>query len=201
MIQQIMEWLEVIGLPGLFLVMALEGSSLPFPGIILVLSFGYLLTPDLLDIAIISVGMGISYSVASLIPYFIGMKSGDLLPKRFDKGIIKGKQFFNRYGKWSIAISRPFGIGNYISYVAGISKVGLLHYLLLTFVGIYPWSFLMLFLGNYFNGNIQAVKTFLSTYSVYGYGAILVMVSILSVYYYRKFKTKEKSVVGRRGNV
>ncbi|MBE4906924.1 VTT domain-containing protein [Bacillus luteolus] len=201
MIQQIVEWLGLIGLPGLFIVMALEGSSLPIPGIILVLSFGYILSPDLLSMAFIAAVMAICYSIASLIPYFIGMKSGDLLPKRFEKGIIRGKQFFNRYGKWSIAISRPFGIGNYISYVAGISKVRLLQYLTLTFLGIYPWSFIMLYLGNYFNGNVEAVQAFFSSYSLYAYIVLLVVVSLISAFYYRRFKNKEKSLVGRRGNV
>jgi len=32
----------------------------------------------------------------------------------------KGQAFFNRYGVWSIALSRPFGVSNYISYVAGM---------------------------------------------------------------------------------
>lgn len=201
MIQQILEWLELLGLPGLFLVMVLEGSSLPFPGIILVLSFGYLLSPNLISVAIIASGMAFCYSIASLVPYFIGMKSGDLLPKRFEKGILKGQQFFNRYGKWSIAISRPFGIGNYISYVAGISRVRMLQYLILTFLGIFPWSFIMLFLGDYFNGNVEAVRGFFSSYSIYAYVAVVLVVGILGAFYYRKFKNKEKSVIGRRGNV
>jgi membrane protein DedA with SNARE-associated domain len=194
MVQQFLEWIHAIGLPGLFLVMVLEGSSLPFPGIIMVLSFGYLFSPGYGDTAVIALGMSISYSLASLIPYYLARKLERYIPKRMKKGLKKGQLFFNKYGIWSIALSRPFGIGNYISYVAGMSHVHLFKYLLLTFVGIYPWSYVMILLGDYFNGNYEAFKNYFSTYSIYGYGAVLLVLSIIFLIYYKKFK-KEKSLL------
>jgi membrane protein DedA with SNARE-associated domain len=191
MVQQFLEWIHAIGLPGLFLVMGLEGSSLPFPGVIMVLSFGYLFSPGYVDTAIIALGMSVCYSLASLIPYFLGRKLEVYIPKRMKKGLKKGQLFFNRYGIWSIALSRPFGIGNYISYVAGMSKVHLVKYLALTFVGIYPWSYVMILLGDYFNGNYEAFKDYFATYSIYGYGAVLVAIGVIFLFYYKKSKRKK----------
>ncbi|PAV28259.1 hypothetical protein CIL05_17995 [Virgibacillus profundi] len=188
MIQQILEWLRALGLPGLFLAMFLEGLSIPFPGVVIVLSFGYLLSPGLLSIALISIGMSIFYSIASLIPFFLASKLGGHLPKRIKKGLEKGQSYFNRYGVWSIAISRPFGIGNYISYVAGLSKVNPLKYFLLTFIGIYPWSFIMMFLGDYFNGNFTAIKQFFKDQSIYGYAAAFIVILIGLFYIVKKYK-------------
>lgn len=51
---------QSIGLPGLFLVMFLEGTSFPFPGVIMVLTFGYLLSPGYLCIVLLAIGMSIS---------------------------------------------------------------------------------------------------------------------------------------------
>ncbi|MHC0036326.1 DedA family protein [Pseudoneobacillus sp. C159] len=191
MVQQFLEWVHAIGIPGLFVVMALEGSSLPFPGIVMVLSFGYLFSPSYVDTALIAFGMSLSYSLASLIPYFLGMKMERLISKRLRKGLSKGQQFFNKYGIWSIALSRPFGIGNYISYIAGMSKVQLLKYSLLTFIGIYPWSFVMILLGDYFNGNYEAFKEFFATYSLYFYGVIMVVIVGIVLFYYKKFKREK----------
>src|SRR5699024_7485871 len=154
---------QSIGLPGLFLVMFLEGTSFPFPGVIMVLTFGYLLSPGYLCIALLAIGMSISYSIASLIPYYLAMKLERFLPARLKKGVKKGQAFFNRYGIWSIALSRPFGVGNYISYVAGMSGVHVFKYFILTFLGIYPWSYVMIFLGDYFNGNYDAFMNFFSS--------------------------------------
>ncbi|MBS4196797.1 DedA family protein [Lederbergia citri] len=191
MIQQFLEWLNTIGIPGLFIVMFLEGSSLPFPGLIVVLSYGYVLSPGYVQTIFIAIGMAISYSLSSLIPYFLGQKLERYFPQRFKKGLEKGTAYFKRYGIWSIALSRPFGIGNYISYVAGISKVNFFKYLFLTFVGIYPWSYVMVLLGDYFKGNYEAFKNYFSSFGLYGYGAAIVVILTIFVFY----KTKQKKRV------
>src|SRR5690606_15032319 len=89
MIQQLLKWLNSILLPVLFIVMFLEGSSLPFPGLVIVLSSGYILSPGYIETAFISIGMSFSYTVASIIPYFIGKKLNGRFPKRLEKGVDK----------------------------------------------------------------------------------------------------------------
>ncbi|MDF2606661.1 MAG: hypothetical protein K0S34_856 [Bacillales bacterium] len=194
MIDQILEWIHTIGPPGLFIVMFLEGSSLPFPGVIMVLSFGYLFSPGYLETAFVAVGMSLSYCIASLIPYYLGMKLEDYIPNKFKNGLQKGQDFFNKYGVWSVALSRPFGIGNYISYVAGISRVSFFKYFTLTFIGIYPWSYVMILLGNYFNGSIDAVKDFFDSYKNYGYLSVAFIIFLIGILYFIKLrKNKNKS--------
>lgn len=199
MVLQFLEWVHSIGLPGLFIAMVLEGSSLPFPGIIMVFSFGYLFSPGYLETAFIALGMSTCYSLASLIPYFLGRKLEGHIFKRMKKGLQKGQRFFNRYGIWSIAFSRPFGIGNYISYIAGMSKVHLFKYLVLTFVGIYPWSYGMILLGDYFNGNYEAFKNYFKSYSLYGYGAVGIVLVIFILFHYKKFRKNALPKAEERG--
>ncbi|WP_099157489.1 DedA family protein [Virgibacillus ndiopensis] len=191
MFEQIIEWLGAIGKPGLYMVMLLEGSSLPFPGVILVLSFGYILSPDYLDTAFLALNMSICYSLASLVPYFLAMKLESLISKKLKKGLDKGKAFFNRFGVWSIALSRPLGVGNYISYIAGMSRINVLKYFILTLIGIYPWSYVMIFLGDYFNGSYEAFKGFFDTYSTYVYIAAGIVIIVVIVYFFYKKSKKD----------
>lgn len=194
MVQKLLEWLESMGITGLFLVMFLEGSSLPSPGVIIVLSYGYIIAPGYLGTATLAIGMSFFYSLASLIPYFLGLKLERYLPKRLRKGIKKGIAFIGRYGIWSIAVSRPFGIGNYISYVAGIIRVPFIKYFVLTFLGIYPWSYVMIILGDYFSGNYEVFKSFFSTYNIYGYAAVAVVIVLIIGFFYKKSKQKERNL-------
>ncbi|MBO0995904.1 DedA family protein [Bacillus sp. SD088] len=198
MIQQFLEWLQTLGLPGLFFVMFLEGSSLPFPGLILVLSYGYILAPSYIQIVFIAFGMSVSYTLASFVPYYVGKKLGGHFPKRFRKGLEKGAAYFNRYGVWSVALSRPFGIGNYISYIAGMSNVQLYKYIILTFIGIYPWSYVMIFLGNYFKGNYQAFQHFFESYSFYGYGIIIIGIAIIGLITYTRITHRKRDFSRRK---
>lgn len=189
MIQQIIDWLRAVGEPGLYMVMLLEGSSMPFPGVVLVLSFGYILSPGYWDAAMLALNMSICYSLASLIPYYLGMKLEGFFSKKLKKGLDKAKSFFNKYGVWSIALSRPLGVGNYISYVAGMGKVNVINYFLLTLIGIYPWSYGMIILGDYFNGSYEAFKSFFSSYSIYVYIALgIVVIAIILLLYFKKSK-------------
>lgn len=147
MIHSVLEWLSGIGIIGLFLTMFIEGASIPFPGIVVVLAYGYIMPFNLFETILIALGMSLFYSIASIIPYTIAYKLESVLPKRLKAGIEKAKKWFGKYGIWSIALTRPFGVGNYISYVAGVTKVKLIHFILLTFIGIFPWAFGMLIVG------------------------------------------------------
>lgn len=147
-VETIVAFLKQIGLIGLLVVMFLEGSSVPFPGVVVVLSYGYALRPSLSELVIIGIVMSIVYSLASFIPYSLAYKSEDAIRKKFGKRLAKAQDWFMRYGLWSVSLTRPFSVGNYISYVAGMSKVPKVKYFLYTFIGILPWSIVMLFVGN-----------------------------------------------------
>ncbi|WP_422123271.1 DedA family protein [Planococcus sp. X10-3] len=192
-VQQILRILEDLGLFGLFSAIFLEGASVPFPGIIAVLAYGGLLDLSIAGMAGIAAIMAVIYSFASLIPYYIGNKLEHLLWNRIRKGLDKAGRLFKRYGVWSIALSRPFGIGNYISYLAGISEVRLSQYLVLTFTGIFPWCFAVLYLGDYLNGNYERFVALFNEYrfEFYGTGLLLAIVFVSYSVWRRKKNKKE----------
>ena len=185
-IQLAIEWifgfLGELGLFGLFTAIFLEGASVPFPGIVVVLAYGGLLNLSLAGMAGIAAAMAVIYSVASLIPYFIGNKLEHLIRPNIRKGLDKASRIFKRYGIWSIALSRPFGIGNYISYLAGMSGVGLLKYLLLTFAGIFPWCLAILYLGDYLNGNYDRFLVLFDEYKMEFYGTGMLLAILFTAY-------------------
>lgn len=104
------------------------------------------------------------------------------------KKIEKAQRWFYKFGFWTIAFARPFGLGDYISYVAGISKVGTWKFLSLTVLGILPWTIGMLWLGSV--GNLKSVKSFLEQFQLY----FIIFLVITGVAYllFRKYK-KQKS--------
>ncbi|WP_376845336.1 DedA family protein [Camelliibacillus cellulosilyticus] len=148
MFHHLLEWISGLGMIGLFITMFLEGASVPFPGIIVVLAYGYVMNLSLLEIILLALAMSAFYSLASMIPYILAYKLEVMIPKRIKKGLDKAKTWFKKYGEWSIAFTRPFGVGNYISFVAGIAKVHPVRFICLTFIGIFPWALGILLVGN-----------------------------------------------------
>lgn len=160
----LLDTLKEMGLAGLYTAMFLEGSSLPFPGVVIALTYGYWFPSS--NIPWTAAGMSAVYALASMIPYFLGRKLGWWLERRWSRGLAKAGRLFLRYGYWSVAATRPIGLGNYISYVAGMAQMKVSSYLILTFAGIYPWACAMLLLGRAFQGNYEAVKSFFLSHSL-----------------------------------
>jgi membrane protein DedA with SNARE-associated domain len=192
MIETVRAFLESIGMIGLYAAVFIEGSSLPFPGILVVLAYGGFFSMDLVDTALVSAVMALVYSIASLIPYCLGSKMERWLHKKFQKGLKRAAQLFQRYGLWSIMISRPFGIGNYISYLAGMSRIGIGKYLALTFSGIFPWCFAILWLGRCFEGNYEAFQAFYAEFNYLVYSAVLLAAAVFIAFSCRKTVLRSK---------
>lgn len=178
MISYLLHLLAGMGIAGLFITMAIEGLSIPIPGLIMVLTYGYILNPSIVEILGIALGMSIAYSISSFVPYSISTRLSFSRPKWLRKGIKRVNRWFRRYGEWSIAITRPFGVGNYISYLAGMAKVRPWKYAALTFLGIYPWSVAVLLLGKICRGNIHLARQAVQNYWSLIVLAVLVIAAI-----------------------
>lgn len=196
MLEFIINVIKEIGMWGLFAGNAIEASSLPFPGVLVTLTYGYLLDPSwgkLIGLALIS---SVIYTVFSYIPYGIGFKIKHTIKEKTNskntRKVEKAQKWFRKYGIWSIALSRPLGIGNYISYASGISKVKKIKFGMLTFIGIFPVTFIMLIVGK--NGNLKSVQALMSNVQNYIFigGAAVLIIYIAYKFFYTAGKKKNK---------
>ncbi|NQD67856.1 hypothetical protein HP456_18270, partial [Bacillus haikouensis] len=106
----------------------------------------------------------------------------------------KAQRWFRKYGIWSIALSRPLGIGNYISYASGLSKVNKIKFGSLTFIGIFPVTFIMLIFGK--NGHLESVQSLISSVQNYIFigGALLLIIFIGYKFLNTTRKRKNKNI-------
>lgn len=196
MLQFALDFLEKCGVLGLFAATALEASSLPFPGALFILIYGYIMNIGLWKLVLLAAVNSIVYTIFTLIPYGIGHRLEKFSKKRFDeKKIAKAQKWFKKYGEWSIALSRPLSIGNYISYISGISRVKPWRFILLTYLGIFPWSTLLLFIGN--KGSIATVQRFLDISQKLGFILIAAIVILGIVWFcFRRNQQRQRSEKG-----
>ncbi|SHE77283.1 membrane protein DedA, SNARE-associated domain [Seinonella peptonophila] len=191
-----LDFLELCGIYGLFIATAIEASSLPFPGALFVLVYGYLMHYEGWQLVLLGAANGIVYTVFTLIPYGIGYRLEKFSKKKFDADKIeKAQRWFRKYGEWSIALSRPLSIGNYISYMSGISKIKPWRFLLFTFLGTFPWNTLLLFLGH--SGSLSSIQHVLDFMTKFGYVIMSLVVVGLAVWYFiYRNKQKQRSEKG-----
>ncbi|MGP4080769.1 DedA family protein [Pseudalkalibacillus sp. R45] len=191
----VVQLIKDFGVWGLLASLALEASSIPFPGGLVTLTFGYFLNLSLAEVFSYSMLASGVYTVFSFIPYGIGYKLEDKLKEKTNaRKIERAQRWFQKCGIWSIAFTRPIGLGNYISYVAGVSKVNRWKFAILTLIGILPWTVTMLWLGS--TGNLKSVTGFLDEFQMYVFIALGFAVSGFIVYrYYKRKSCSTKDIV------
>jgi membrane protein DedA with SNARE-associated domain len=196
MLEFIINIIKEMGMWGLFAGNAIEASSLPFPGVLVTLTYGYLLDPSWGKLITLAVLSSVIYTVFSYIPYVIGFKIKHTIKDKANakntRKVEKAQKWFRKYGVWSIALSRPLGIGNYISYASGISKVNKFKFGVLTFIGIFPVTFIMLIVGK--NGHLESVQALMSNVQNYIFigGAVLLILYIGYKFLYSTRKKKKE---------
>jgi membrane protein DedA with SNARE-associated domain len=196
MLEFIINVIKEVGMWGLFAGNAIEASSLPFPGVLVTLTYGYLLDPSWGKLTSLAVFSSVIYTAFSYIPYGIGFKIKHTIKEKTNrkntKKVEKAQKWFRKYGLWSIALSRPLGIGNYISYASGISKVNKIKFGALTFIGIFPVTFIMLIVGK--NGHLESVQALMSNVQNYIFigGAVLVIIYIAYKFFYTTRNKRNK---------
>ena len=193
MLQFALDFLEKCGVFGLFAATALEASSLPFPGALFILIYGYIMDVGPWQLVLLAAANSVVYTIFTMIPYGIGNRLEKFSNNRINqKKLKKAQQWFKKYGEWSIALSRPLNIGNYISYLSGFSRVKLWRFILLTYLGIFPWSTLLLFIGN--KGSIDTIQRFLDMSQKAGVIIVAVIVIVGGVwFYFRRSQQKQRS--------
>ena len=205
MADALLHMLEQWGIWGILLSLLIEGSAFPFVGTFFIVTVGFVMDLSWFELAWISLLGSFLYAVGSYIPYYLGYKLGNSVVHRLSEkrreSLEKATAAFRKYGIWSVAISSPLHLGNVVPFVAGMSKMHLLHYTLLTMLGIAPSTFILLGIGQFYTGDVETVVEKLNTYQVY----VLIGFMIVTILYagwkiYQRDRSK-KGGSNKRNNI
>jgi membrane protein DedA with SNARE-associated domain len=188
-------FLERCGVWGLFGATAIEASSLPFPGALFVLLYGYIMQVSSWQLVLIGFANSLIFSLFTLIPYAVGYQLESFSSKKMDsKKVKKAQEWFRKYGEWSITLSRPLSVGNYVSYIAGLSKIKPIRFFFFTLLGAFPWNTLLLFIGR--SSSVEGIQKFLSTMGKFGTLTFVIIAVIACVWglvwWYRRKNQKQE---------
>jgi len=143
---------DAIGWPGVIFLMAIESACVPFPSEIIMPLAGWFLVKDaghgwewLLLAALFG---AVGNTSGSLIAYYAGAWGGRAFLLRYGRYLLilprdldSADRWFARYGDQAAFISRLLPvIRTFISLPAGISRVNVVRFASLTFVGSFLWS-------------------------------------------------------------
>jgi membrane protein DedA with SNARE-associated domain len=144
-----------LGLPGVFVLMLAESACIPVPSEATMLFAGFSVSRGEYSLlALVAIGVA-GNVVGSLVAYLIGYAGRvDVLERHGGKLHIKrshlerADRWFERHGDPTVFIARLLPIiRTFISLPAGVARMPLWRFTLLTFAGCVPWVLMLAVIG------------------------------------------------------
>ena len=188
----IVETIGSLGYVGIFILMFLESTVFPIPSEVVMIPAGYLAYKGEMNIYIVIL-LGVLGSLGgALFIYYFALKFGRTFLLKYGKYFLvseetirKTELFFKDHGHISTFSGRLIpGLRHYISLPAGLAKMNLFVFCLYTTLGAALWVVILTLLGYFLGGNEALIKEYLRYLIV----ALLVCLSLLGFWYYRKVK-------------
>jgi len=190
------------GLFGIALAMAIESCCIPLPSEIVMPLAGVMIangtllngTNPWLALMLVALAGATGCLTGSVAAYGIGYKGGRPLMLKYGRYVLisqhdadKADAFFQRWGSPTAFFSRLLPVvRTYISLPAGISKMPFAKFCVYSFLGSFPWCFLLAYLGKTVIGdnlkNIEKLSPIFHSLDV----VILVVLVVLVVLYVRR---------------
>lgn len=186
----IFEW----GYIGIFLLMTIESSFIPFPSEIVLIPAGYLAHQGELNLGMI-MGAALGGSMlGAFINYFLAFFLGRKILLRYGKYFFISKQsmekmdrYFLKHGAISTFIGRLIpGIRQLISIPAGLSKMSLVTFSTYTALGAGIWALILVMLGYFIGENQDMIDNYLKQITI----VVLVLLVLLGFWYTYKNKKR-----------
>jgi len=184
------EW----GYIGIFIMMAIESSFIPFPSEIVMIPAGYLAYKGEMSLGLVLLAGFAGSMLGAWINYLLAMSLGRKFLYKYGKYFFmrvevleKMETFFRIHGAVSTFSGRLIpGIRQLISIPAGLSKMPFYLFSLYTFLGAGLWSCILVFLGYFIGGNETLIKEYLHELVWVSLGVVLVIAVIYTYLYKRK---------------
>ena len=182
------------GYVGIFLLMAVESSFVPFPSEIVLIPAGYLAFSGKMDISYILLSGVLGSLVGALINYYLAFFMGRKFLEKYgnyffisQETLKKMDNYFKNHGHISTFSGRLVpGVRQLISIPAGLAKMNMVEFLVFTFIGAGIWAGILVALGYFLGQNQALISEYLHQLTLGAVGFVTVLGGVYYLYYKRK---------------
>jgi len=193
LVNLIFDW----GYLGIFLLMLIESSFVPFPSEIVLIPAGYLASKGDMSVGLIMSSALTGSLIGAYINYYLALLLGRKMLIKYGKyffikeeAIGKMDAFFDKHGHISTFTGRLIpGIRQLISIPAGLARMNLKVFTTFTLLGAGIWALILTMLGYFIGQNQELIHEYLHQITI---GVVTVVIVSLTTYFmYHKRRNKE----------
>ncbi len=152
--------ISAAGYAGIAGLMAVESACIPMPSEIIMPFAGYLASTGRFSLVLAATAGAIGCNVGSTLAYAVGARGGRRAVERWGRYVLlrhddldRADRFFRRFGGPAVFVARLLPVvRTFIALPAGIARMPRMRFQLYTFLGSWPWCFVLAYVG-YVLGN------------------------------------------------
>lgn len=157
--------IDGFGYAGIVIGMAIESINIPLPSEVLMPFAGALVADGRFTFILVVLAGAIGNVIGSVGNYYLGKHGGRPFFERYGKYVLisrhdldQADRWFAKYGLMTVFFTRMLPVvRTFISFPAGVSRVPLGQFIVLTFSGSLIWSTFLTYLGFSFGQNYDSV--------------------------------------------
>ena len=143
------------GYLGVTFLMAIESACVPLPSEIIMTFSGYLVHAGRFRLLCVATAGALGCNLGSVVAYWAGAYGGRPFIEKFGKYILLSRHdldrtthFFEKYGSITVFVARLLPVvRTFIALPAGIARMPKLRFHIYTFLGSWPWCFVLAYAG------------------------------------------------------
>lgn len=196
----LVEAIGALGYPGIFLLMTVESSAIPFPSELVMPPAGYLVFQGKMNPWLVVLAGGLGSLAGAYANYFGALYLGRPLLLQYgrvvglaEEKLIKTEDFFRQHGEISTFIGRLLPvIRQLISIPAGLARMNHFRFAFYTSLGATIWCAILAWIGYAIGDNQQLIMSLSRQASAWAIGGCLLL---LAGYLY--WQTRRGKILGR----
>jgi membrane protein DedA with SNARE-associated domain len=173
------------GYAGIALLMGIESACIPLPSEIIMPFAGYLVHAGQLKLFWVATAGAIGCNLGSIPAYWLGAWGGRPAVERFGRFVLlsrhdldRTEHFFNKYGGLTVLLARLLPVvRTFIALPAGIARMPQLRFHVYTFIGSWPWCFVLAYVGMKLGDRWDSDPRFKAIFHRFHLGVELVLVA------------------------
>ena len=135
--------------------MAIESACIPLPSEVIMPFSGYLASTGRFSLLLVATAGAVGCNLGSTLAYAVGAYGGRPAVERWGHYILLSRSeldrvdgYFERFGTATVLIGRLLPVvRTFVSLPAGIARMPFWKFQIYTFVGSWPWCFLLAYVG------------------------------------------------------
>jgi membrane protein DedA with SNARE-associated domain len=175
------------GYAGVALLMAIESACVPLPSEIIMPFAGYQVYLHHLTLLGVATAGALGCNLGSAVAYWIAAWGGRPLVERFGRYVLltthdldRTTRFFEKYGSITVLVGRLLPVvRTFIALPAGIARMPQLRFHLYTFIGSWPWCFVLAYVGLKLGQHWDTDPRFKAIFHRFHLGVELVIVALV----------------------